>query len=465
MHARRGFVQTCVFAGMLLCASTAPEARCTFSDLQWSADGTHLRFLAGDAADVRTLQVDVAGGAIECLDPRVREPHWADAPGRVLFRDLFGVFELVPGSGRPAQLRLFLPEASRHFLRDFGVDARGQFLFWTYDLDTGDHELWTQSSPPEHVTGLKGPEALRRWDERNRSRPFAPAGGSFVRSSCVRQPSTQSRLCLEKVVVGGSEKSPLFRVTLGPPGRVDVLQERCAPSALLTSVDSSFVVMGLFEELDAAGRSEVLSVWECDWREARRVVETSLPRPVDTRGRHAGWARWLAGGGLLWADPMGQLFQLPPRFGAPVALVALDAPARSRVHVVVAGGGADRAGAERLQTELRAAGFEAGIAETGAGFEVQAGAEVDADAAARRVAQLRRGGFAQALARDAPVESVAVEMSFAAVAGPAGRIAYVRHRQSARGLCAEIWIAAAGEKPRLLVPAFADAEPVLAPAD
>jgi sporulation related protein len=465
MHARRGSVQTCVLAGMLLLPGAALASSCTFSDLQWSADGTHLRFLAGDAPDVRTLQVDVAGGTIECLDPRVREPLWADAPGRVLFRDLFGVFELVPGSGRPPRLRLFLPEASRTFLRAFGVDARGQFLFWTYDLDRGEHELWTQSSPPERLTGLQGPEALRRWDERNRARPFDAAGGLFVRSSCVRQPNTQSRLCLEKVVVGGSEKSPLFRVTLGPPGGVDVLQERCAPSACVTSADSTSVVMGLFEDLDDAGRSEVLSVWECNWHEARRVVETSLPQPVDTRGRHAGWARWLAGGGLLWADTVGQLFQLPPRFGAPVALVALAAPTPTPVHVVVAGSGADRAALERLREQLRAAGFEAGIAETAAGFEVQTGAEVDAAAAARRVEQLRRGGFAPAHVREGAVESVAAEVSFAAVAGPAGRIAYVRHRQTARGLFAEIWIAAGAEKPRLLVPAFADAEPVLAPAD
>jgi len=452
---------------MLLLPGAALASSCTFSDLQWSADGTHLRFLAGDAPDLRTLQVDVADGTIECLDPRVREPLWADAPARVLFRDLFGVFELVPGSRRPPRLRLFLPEASRTFLRAFGVDARGQFLFWTYDLDRGEHELWTQSSPPERLTGLQGPEALRRWDERNRARPFDVAGGLFVRSSCVRQPNTQSRLCLEKVVVGGSEKSPLFRVTLGPPGGVNVLQERCAPSACVTSADSTSVVMGLFEDLDDAGRSEVLSVWECDWHEARRVVETSLPQPIDTRGRHAGWTRWLAGGGLLWADTVGQLFQLPPRFGAPVPLVALAAPTPTPtpVHVVVAGSGPDRAALERLREQLRAAGFEAGIAETAAGFEVQAGAEVDAAAAARRVEQLRRGGFAPAHVREGAVESVAAEVSFAAVAGPAGRIAYVRHRQTARGLFAEIWIAAGAEKPRLLVPAFADAEPVLAPAD
>jgi hypothetical protein len=434
-----------------------------FSDLVWDADGTRLRFLAGSGDDLRTLEVEPASGFVRCLDPRVTDPVWSEARGKVLFRDRLGVFEVDPNLPElGTQLVLFLPDASRQFVRAFGADARGRLLVWTFDRRRGEHSLWTQFTDGwQPVPGvLDGSEALRLWEERNRARDFKRVGGQFVRSLCVRQPGTKSRLCLESVIGRFRGRSPFFRVTMGPPGGVEVLQNRCAPSGVTTSADTSHVVVGLFEELDDDGRSEVLSVWVVDWRNGTRVYETLLPKLVDVRARHDCWALWRPAAPLLWADTAGQLLTVSTLSPDARTLVHMPmAAARAPLYRVVALTAPDASTAQPDLERLREGGLDAGLYDAQMHLEVQVGAATRRAHARSRADQLRMQGYSQAREVEGSVEEIAVGMGFGWSPAAAGRGAFVRHIRGQRGVFSEIWyVERSGSTPRLLIPAFEDVD-------
>jgi hypothetical protein len=451
---RRQMLLAGVVAGFLL-PGTALSQGCYFSDLEWRPGGGQLLFLAGSGADLRTLQVDVATGAIVCLDAQVHDPRWAGARARSLFHDLFGVFEIAPDESAPRML-FFLPDFSSLFLRDFGADARGRLLAWTYERRVGEHAIWTQSTTAwDRVPGeLTGPEALRLWDQRNAAHSFRRVGGQFVRSTCVRRPRRQDKLCLENLM-GATGRSPVFRMTMGAPGGIEVLQNRCAPAGVSPSPDSSRVIVGLFEEVDDGGRSEVLSAWVTDWERATRVYETLLPHLQDARRRQHASAYWVDSRNLLWADAAGQLFQVrtdPP--GAQTLVSAVATPVRSGIYRVVAAEVGTAQAARDAAARLSEAGLDAGIFDLQAAFEVQVGGAHLREEAQRRAASLRRSGFPDARVRSGSVEELAVEMGFAWTPTGSGSGAFVRHLRGANGIYSEIWLVEDGAQPRLLVPRF-----------
>ncbi|UCE03838.1 MAG: SPOR domain-containing protein [Candidatus Latescibacterota bacterium] len=459
---RRQMLLAGVVAGLLL-PGTALSQGCYFSDLEWAPGDGQLRFLAGSGEDLRTLQVDVASGAIACLDARVHDPRWAGARARVLFHDLFGIFEIAPEESAPRML-LFLPDLSSLFLRDYGADARGRLLVWTYERRLGEHAIWMQSTTTwDRVPGqLTGPEALRLWDQRNASRSFRRVGGQFVRSTCVRRPRRKDKLCLENLM-GATGRSPLFRMTMGAPGGIEVLQNRCAPAGVSPSPDSSRVVVGLFEEVDDGGRSEVLSAWVANWDGATRVYETLLPGLRDVRRRQETSAYWVDRRNLLWADAAGQLFQLrtdPP--GAQTVVGAVATPVRSSIYRVIAAEVGSVEAARDAAARLGEAGLDAGIFDLQAAFEVQVGGGYAREEAQRRAEGLRRSGFPDARVRSGRVEELAVEMGFAWTPTGSGAGAFVRHLRGANGIYSEIWFVEDGAQPRLLVPRFDEFTPFTA---
>lgn len=464
-HGERALGSTVLAAWLVLALpARAASDDVYFSDLVWNPEGTHLRFLAGSGDDLRTLEVEPASGFLRCLDPRVREPVWSEARGKVLFRDRLGVFEVDPsGVGAGAQLVLFLPEASMHFVRAFGADARGRLMVWTFDRLRGEHTLWTQFADGwQPVPGvLDSSEALRLWEERNRARDFRRAGGQFVRSLCLRQPGTKSRICLENVIGRFRGRSPFFRVTMGPPGGVEVLQNHCAPNGVTASVDTSRVVVGLYEELDDHGRSEVLSVWVVDWTNGTRVYETLLPKLVDVRNRHECWALWRPGSALLWADPAGQLLSVSTASPDARALVHMPMPAaRAPLYRVVALTVVDANTAQPYLERLRDAGLDTALYDAQAHLEVQVGAAASRADARARADQLRMQGYSQAREVEGSVEEIAVGMGFGWSSAFGGRGAFVRHTRGQRGVFSEIWyVERSGETPRLLIPAFENVEP------
>jgi hypothetical protein len=445
----------CAAALVALAGTRAAADDCYFSQLRWTEDGRRLELVAGAGAATRHLAVDVASGRLECTAPQVLEPVWGEVGRRVLFRDDFGLYELRPADATPAaRALLFLPAASPQFLRAYGEDARGRVLVWTFDRQTGEHAIRTlEAAPGSPPRKGSGPEALRAWQSANVARPFAPAGGRFVRSTCLRRPaSPATRLCVEQIVDGTPRG--LFRVTLGAPGGVRILSERCAPSAFAPSPDSSHVVLGLLEDIDGAGRAAALAAWSVGWQDGRAVARRALPAPRDIRARHETWVRWIDRTRCLWADAGGALSLLDVEAGTAAPLVhGGDAPAHADVWRVVVQEVDTRAAAEALVASLRAAGFEAGIREREARFEVQAGAMERRPEAEARAAALRGRGQRPEVRRGT-VEDVAPGVASGHAAGPGGRSAFVRNVDGPHGRGSEIWMVSGSAPERLLVASF-----------
>jgi hypothetical protein len=436
--------------------SASHAASCSFSDLRWSADGARLLFVASCDGEARRLEVDPSTGALVCPEPVVREPSWCEAGRRVVFRDVFGIYELRPDEPHAAARQLlFLPAVARTFLRAGGEDAQGRALAWTYDRDAAEHALWILGSGGvERIPGApSGTEALRLWQSRNTARPFASVGGRFVRSTCIRRPGGTELLCLEQSV--DRRRAGAFRLTLGPPAQVQVLLGDCSPTSLAPAADSSFSVIGLYEGVSDAGRSAVLSAWTVGWHEGKRLYQTALPESASVRTRHETWASWQQRGVLLWADAAGQLARLDTSTGAATILVPLGpAMGTAPVFRVVALEAADRDVAERAIAKLREAGSDAGILVASPRFEVQAGAASTRAEATSRAAALHRQGWAGAVVREGSAADVAPGLPFARTAGSGGRIAFVRNVDGASGRFAEIWLAKPKGEPKRLVESF-----------
>ncbi len=281
---------------------------CMYSALAWSADGSSLQFAAGDSHATQLVRVDIQSGAVACLEPRARVVVWDDPRQRALFHDAFGVYERRLGAQAPRAL-VFLAASARSFIRDVGCDAQGFLLLWTIDRDDATHALWRRSEAGvEKMPGAwTGAEARAWWDERNVAKPFVAAGGWRTRSTCVQKRHSDRRLCLELL---GTDAHAAFRLVKATPQAVDVVLDRCFPSALAVRADSSQVVLGLFEDLGADGTSSVLSLWISDFTRATRVLETLLPAPMRTAERHAVGVYWLPGAAFLWADAAGQLWHV-----------------------------------------------------------------------------------------------------------------------------------------------------------
>jgi hypothetical protein len=446
----------CFALWLLLVAPRVDAADCYFSQLRWSADGRRLEVVAGVGADTRRLVVDVGSGRVECPAPQVLEPVWCEAGRRVLFRDRFGLYEVRPGDAPQARALLFLPEASPHFLRAYGEDARGRALAWTYDRRTGEHAIRTldvPDSPPQRQAS--GPQALRAWQAGNAARPFASVGGRFVRSTCLRRPGGSERVCAEQVVDG--TLAGVFRVTLGAPGGVRILDEHCAPTAFAPSPDSSRVVLGLLEDLDAGGRAAALTVWAVGWQDGRALARRSLTTPRDIRARHDSWVRWIDPTRCLWADAAGALSLLDLEAGTAKVLVEPAAtPAHAEVYRVVVAEAETAAEAEALVARLRAGGAEAAALQRGARFVVEAGAAAGRAEAEARAAGLRGRGHRPEV-RSGSVEDIAAGIACGQAPGPGGRTALVRNVDGPLGRGSEIWIQSDAGPERLLVAAFSGA--------
>ena len=330
--------------------------------------------------------MEIESGVVTCLEPRVRDASWSPATRRVLCRDDFVVYDLDPQAPKLRPL-VFLPAVSRTFLRALGHDARGALLLWTIQRDSGEHTFWQR-----HEAGLErlpgvfaGAEALRWWDEHNVAQPFAVPSGGLVRSTCVERPTGQ-RLCLER-----PSPKAAFRLVLAAAERVDVVVDRCVPNALAANADSSLIVVGLFEEPDARGASQVVSLWLSDLAQATRLSESLLPRLARADDRQRAGVHWLDRRQCLWADVVGQLFRVQAE------------PARATPLVTLA-------------------------------------------ATATR-----------------PVRRPADGEESAAIPGPGGRSAFLRHRQGSHGMRSEIWLQVRGAAARLLVPAWEDVPPATIP--
>ena len=457
------FFQLIAVACGLLASPLAAQTTsgCRFSDLRWSDDGASLLFLAGDEQQVRTLRYDLETGSLTCIDPRVSNPVWGSASGRVLFRDQFGVFETRVDGEQPPRMLLFLPEVSQHFLRDFGEDNRGQPMVWTYDRRAARHSIVTIA--PEGMFALPGAlpggEARRAWQDRNQAERFVDAGGMFVRSACYQRPRLKDQLCFESIG-DGSKRSSVFRITMGRPGGVEIVQNRCAPSAMTQSRDSTRVILGVYEEVDRQGQSEVLSCWVSDWREARRVSETLLPALVDVRLRQTASVYWLNSRQVLWADAVGQLMRVDVDAATALSLVSLSSPAvRSPMHRVVVAVADDLEGAESLSAQLEQSGLDVGVVAAARGYEVQVGAWSDRDQALQRADYLQRNGYPAAHVREGSVDKVATDMGFEWLPRGNGEGVFLRQVQGTQGTFAELWWAAQSQAPQRLIPSFEEFTP------
>jgi hypothetical protein len=438
------------------------ERGCWFSDLRWSDDGGSLLFLAGDSQSLRTLKYDLDTGNLDCIDPRVSDPVWGTTSGRVLFHDQFGVFEARVDGEHPPRLVVFLPDVSQHYLRDYGEDNRAQPMVWTYDRRAARHSILTIT--PEGMIALPGAlpggEARRAWQDRNQARRFQAAGGLFVRSACFHRPRRKDQLCFENIAGGGTHRNPLFRITMGPPGGVQVIQNRCAPSGMAQSRDSTHVVLGVYEEVDRQGRSEVLSCWVADWEDARRVSETLLPGVVDVGRRQACSIFWMSSRRALWSDPVGQLLSVDVDSALANPLVPLPDPVfRAPLHRVVVALPGSLEEAQDIVRRLESDGLDAGIAEVPRGFEVQVGAWSDRTQALHRVGFLQDNGYPSAHVREGGVERVATDMGFEWLPRGLGEGVFLRLVRGTQGTFAELWWAAQGQEPQKLIPSFEEFTP------
>lgn len=419
---RRGWIR---FGLVILCLEW-PAWACAggafVSDLQWSADGKQIVFRAGAPEEARTLVLDIATGGVSCPAPQVREPNWSQARGAVLFRDVFGVFEaeVGPRVGPPRQV-LFLPAASPLFLRACGSDSQGRILVWTYDRRSARHEIWTLESGNAVATPLEsGPEALLAWRRRNQASAFEAVSNRFVRTACLRRPGSDARLCAELVPDG--TRTPNYRVTLGPPGGIEILATHCYPTALAAAPDSSRVVLGLLERVQE-GRSALASAWLVSWADARRVYELPLEPAVDVRARRGAWVRWLDSQRALWAEGHAGLWKLEAQSGQPL-VAAPRTVQHARLACVVVDRVRERADAEAMASALREAGLEAGVLQRAMGYEIQAGASSNRESLQARTARLRQMGFARAVVETCSIEEIAPGVPYGHVPGPAGLLAW-----------------------------------------
>jgi hypothetical protein len=462
-----GFLRSLAMLASLVGASVSLAQAadgCWFSDLRWSDDGESLLFLAGQGQEIRTLRYDLDTGNLTCIDPRVADPVWGAASGRVLFRDQFGIFESRVDSQHPPRMVVFLPEVSQHFLRDFGEDNRGQPMVWTYDRRAAQHSIVTLA--PEGAFALPGTlpgaEARRAWQDRNQAQRFENAGGLYVRSSCFHRPRLKDQLCFENIGGSSSRRNPLFRITMGPPGGVEVIQNRCAPNAMVQSRDSTRVLLGVYEEVDRQGQSEVLSCWVADWEDARRVSETLLPQLVDVGERQKTWIHWVSPRRVLWVDVVGQLLSVEVDSAKATALVPLtEAVERSPVHRVVLGIANDLEEAQAMERQLEENGLDAGIQSVPRGYEVQVGAWADRQQAMQRADFLQDNGWPAAHVREGGIEMVAIGMGFEWLPRRSGEGVFVRLVQGISGTFAELWWAQPSQQPRRLIPSFEEFAPTL----
>jgi len=422
----------------------AQAGDCFFSNLRWRADS--VEFVAGSATETRTLLADPATGRILCLDPRVREPVMAG--GRVVFTDLFGVFEFDPASAaRPRQV-LFVPGAGSAFLRAAGADARGRTLVWTYDRDRAEHVFWSAAGTGyDRIVQPSGIAALGAWRTRNVATAFAAAATRFVRSTCLRRPHGEERLCIESVA--GTDR---WRLTLGAPNDVSVLAPDCTPVAFAAIADSSLALVEVVEPGADAGSGPALVTWLARWSEGARRMTRVAPPPVRAT---ASWFHREAGQSVLWADASGTLWRIPLDGGDAKMLVEAPPPKRHaelfRVVLTVT----ERLGtADSLQARLAAAGQEAGIAVRAGLHEVQSGAYAERGPAQARVAALRQRGFAGARVESGDPTSLAPGVEFGHATGTSGRVAWVRRVERRGGVYTELWMQTPGEAPRLLVPSL-----------
>jgi hypothetical protein len=307
---------------------------------------------------------------------------------------------------------------------------------------------------------LSGDEARRAWQDRNQAQRFTQVGGMFVRSACFLRPRRKDQLCFESVG-GGSAGSRMFRITMGPPGGVEVVQNRCAPSAMSQSADSARVILGVYEEVDRQGRSEVLSCWVADWQQARRVRETLLPSLVDVSLRQTASVHWLSSQQVLWADAVGQLLNVNVDAADAVPRVSLPAVrSRSPMHRGVVAVADDLAAAQQLAAQLETSGLDVGLLAVARGYEVQVGAWSDRNQALQRADFLQRNGYPSAHVREGSVDKVAPDMGFEWLPRTTDEGVFLRLVQGTQGTFAELWWAAPSEEPQRLIPSFEAFTPV-----
>lgn len=424
------------------------------SDLRWSADGGTITCRAGAGAHTRRLVLDAATGGAACPTPELRDPSWSEARRSVLFRDLFGIYEVeAGGSVGSARQVLFLPESSPHFLRALGSDARGRILAWTYDRRQARHEIWSlESGVVDSTVYAAGPEALLAWRRRNEAVAFDAVPNRFVRTACIRRSSGEARLCAE--IVPDGTRTPTFRVTLGPPGGIDVLTTHCVPTAMAPSPDSSRIVLGLLERV-RDGRSALASAWLVTWSGGRRAYELPLDPPADVRVLGGAWVRWLPGDRALWAESHTGLWMLDGSTGRPLVAAPRDAAHGALACVVVDRTG-DRHDAAAIARRLRDAGFEGGWLQHDSGYEIQAGASAERASLEARAARLRQQGWAGARVEDRAVEAIAPGIAYGHASGPAGKLAWSRIVERDGERASEIWVQAGDEAPRRLLSLLGD---------
>lgn len=439
-----------VWSGFMLLVVAGIPARagdCFFSRLRWCTEG--VEFVAGSATETRTLVVDPATGRIVCRDPRVAEPQIA--AGSVVFTDLFGVFAFDLANTAPPRQVLFMPRAGNTFLRAAGVDARGRPLAWTYDRERAEHSFWSAATESgfDRVVQPSGPAALGAWRSRNVATAFTAAGTRFVRTTCLRRPQGDTRMCVESVA--GTNR---WRLTFGAPSDVGVLVPECTPVAFAAMTDSSLALIEVVEPGVDAGAPASLVTWLARWTEGARRVSRITPLPSLTR---ASWLYPESRESLLWADASGTLWRIPIHGGDAAALVeAVSQPSHAEVWRTIVAQLERREAADSLQLRLQATGQEARIATNAGSYEVQAGAFAERGPAQARVAALRQRGFLGARAEGGDASKLAPGVEYGHVTDHSGRTAWVRRVERRSGVFTELWLQSPGQAPRLLVPSLDD---------
>jgi hypothetical protein len=436
-----GWRRAAAAAAWLLIGAEGVEADCTFSDLEWAGEAVRLRVHC--AGDTRDAVVDIARGAPDGVDPRVREPVWCASRRSILFRDALGVFEVRAEPGAAARLCFFLPGGTPLFLRAFGADADGRLLVWVYDRDATRHELWTAAAgaaPGRERVG-SGPEALAWWKAHDTGEPFRRAGGRYVRTACVRFGSKPERVCVEPTG-RGTDGRPRFQLVLGRAGAMGEWARDVVPSGLAAAPDSSFAIVGLEEGGAAGGRA---TVWVVTPEAARRAATGGPASGFETR------VRWLDSAAALWVDAAGALWRVGD--GDAAALVpARPGPAPSVLHRLVVARTADADTAAAVERRLAAAGFEGARRRDGALWEVQAGATAVRAEAETRASALRARGFVPRL-ESGDAAAVAPGLAFGVALGTHGRRAFVRNTETSAGVVSELWLQDGAAPPRRVLAA------------
>jgi hypothetical protein len=435
-------------AAVAIAAASGARAECTFSDLTWARDGASVRLRVQCDGQGGQAAVDVASGQVTAVEPRVQEPVWSAARRSVLFRDVLGVFEIAPTPGAECRLRLFLPDAVPRFLRAFGADADGRLLLWTYERDGARHELWTETAATTRsaLVEEQGPEALRWWRAHDTGKPFARAGGRFVRTVCARFGQRPERVCVEPTG-RGSDGRTRFQLVLGKAGEMAEWARDVVPTGLAIASDSSAAIVGLEETLADGPRT---TIWVVGPDQARRVATGAAPAGLEAR------IHWLDASTALWVDSAGELWRVDVGAASATALVVPRGAtaAAAAMHRVVVAKPADADSAAALVQRLADAGFEAGSRRDGSAYEVQAGATPVRAEAETRAATLRARGFAPRIVTG-PAAAVAPGIAFGSVASSTARRAFVRNVETKVGAGSELWLQEGGGAPRRLVSAAA----------